>query len=1272
MPSRTYHVNREQGKAAQRDQSYKSCLTALLIFFFLCLVLIIACKPWTKTEKYKDYFEHYHGEETKTTATIPTTLLSTLLLTQRTMTTSVASTKDTTTENFDVVTEDNSKTNVKANPFDRYSENTTTQDTTVARKDVEDYTTEESRRTETTREHTDTATTSRYNYHDIIDNVIDSDTTSMSPPVLSTSASTLKNNVTIIDTIEQVTTSIKNVTDNLQTSTQSDDGDTTASFAISTYSTNTEKSTSTREKSDTTTSDSISSTTYRSDFGVIFGAEKNTTTSTNKDLTYNEFVNNTTDNVISSTTPTSDSNSSTTYRSDFVAEKNATTSTNKNLTYNEFVNNTTNNIIFSTTPTSDSISSTTYRSDFGAEKNATTSTNKDLTYNEFVNNTTDNIISSTMPTSDNISSTTYRSDFGVRFEIEKNATTSTNKNLTYNEFVNNTTDNIISSTTPTQLISAADKNTTTTYKHLDEEFTTTINKTNIRSYNRIIKTHIFNDTSNTRERHTASSEFLNTSTTSDSYNRTITTTILPMESTTETALPEEDLNVCKTGNCKQITSRMLSYMNHSADACDDFYEYACGGFEADPQLMDKDPVERSKNYQRIAMQMSKENRESVYSSFATYYDSCVRYENDVNFNERIRIANDMLREIGKFYINSTWPNDYTDFTNLFAKLILHHSAFLFDVVPEVDEYRPNSLTLKIGPVMFEQYENPFSTGYMDYFKCSENEFDREEQYVNLQVLYENYEKCKKDTGKLVTFIKEALMSLNVFKDVDDKDLDRNSQFEYVNKTVHVIDSVIMKGYFSHFPSKSEIQEVYSTSNYTKMSLDELQSSSTFLNWTQLIRSLTTVDVSGKSIQVYFHNNLTEALQEMRKFAREDSMGLNNALMGLYAHKLYNEMVLPRRNDIKVHCMEAATYLLRLEASSLYISSFTDNEITRMNSITKTMFEQLKKTFKLKTMEAKWAMEGGRERLLRKIDELELALPDASYFKNRDLLYSEYDIQITLYDNYFNNSMILLKRYRTLMYAELGRQVDSKQIWTYFATPFQSKARSIYSLNLIVIPYGIIDWSLTNDEYLLTSLHYLLMANLGISIAHQIAHHFDANGVHYWNQARNIEYSLMYEHGSTDMHFDDYVDCQKKNMYQTSMNMTLPFTDQTISFTIPQLTLNERLSDIVGLRLAYDTLALNRLDAEMRLPWMDLRIDQLFYLAYAQTYCTKTPLTSSFVSLYESENLPSRIRVFVAVSNNKIVADAWDCRKGSQIKPEDICSVFPYIESKIFESPILSA
>lgn len=56
-----------------------------------------------------------------------------------------------------------------------------------------------------------------------------------------------------------------------------------------------------------------------------------------------------------------------------------------------------------------------------------------------------------------------------------------------------------------------------------------------------------------------------------------------------------------------------------------------------------------------------------------------------------------------------------------------------------------------------------------------------------------------------------------------------------------------------------------------------------------------------------------------------------------------------------------------------------------------MFEQLKKILKLKTAEAKWATDKGREGLLRKIDSLKLALPNVSYFKNKDSLYSEYDM-----------------------------------------------------------------------------------------------------------------------------------------------------------------------------------------------------------------------------------------------------------------------------------------
>ena len=43
-----------------------------------------------------------------------------------------------------------------------------------------------------------------------------------------------------------------------------------------------------------------------------------------------------------------------------------------------------------------------------------------------------------------------------------------------------------------------------------------------------------------------------------------------------------------------------------------------------------------------------------------------------------------------------------------------------------------------------------------------------------------------------------------------------------------------------------------------------------------------------------------------------------------------------------------------------------------------------------------------------------------------------------------------------------------------------------------------------------------------------------------------------------------------------------------------------MSDAVGMRLAHDTLArLGKTATDKRLPWLDLDVSQLFYLAYAQ-------------------------------------------------------------------------
>lgn len=39
-------ANMEAAKAARQDQSYRSCVLSLIIFFFLCMILILASLPW--------------------------------------------------------------------------------------------------------------------------------------------------------------------------------------------------------------------------------------------------------------------------------------------------------------------------------------------------------------------------------------------------------------------------------------------------------------------------------------------------------------------------------------------------------------------------------------------------------------------------------------------------------------------------------------------------------------------------------------------------------------------------------------------------------------------------------------------------------------------------------------------------------------------------------------------------------------------------------------------------------------------------------------------------------------------------------------------------------------------------------------------------------------------------------------------------------------------------------------------------------------------------
>lgn len=56
--------------------------------------------------------------------------------------------------------------------------------------------------------------------------------------------------------------------------------------------------------------------------------------------------------------------------------------------------------------------------------------------------------------------------------------------------------------------------------------------------------------------------------------------------------------------------------------------------------------------------MLKEKRENVHSNFATYYDSCINYERNINFNERIKMGKIRFLSISNYTNNNKNLREY--------------------------------------------------------------------------------------------------------------------------------------------------------------------------------------------------------------------------------------------------------------------------------------------------------------------------------------------------------------------------------------------------------------------------------------------------------------------------------------------------------------------------------------------------------------------------------------------------------------------------------------
>jgi len=169
-------------------------------------------------------------------------------------------------------------------------------------------------------------------------------------------------------------------------------------------------------------------------------------------------------------------------------------------------------------------------------------------------------------------------------------------------------------------------------------------------------------------------------------------------------------------------------------------------------------------------------------------------------------------------------------------------------------------------------------------------------------------------------------------------------------------------------------------------------------------------------------------------------------------------------------------------------------------------------------------------------------------------------------------------------------------------------------------------------------------SLGTMMAHELIHGFDAQGRHFDKTGNFVNW---WTNSTTSKYFN-----QSKcfeNQYDDFI--------RKMNITSPAAKLPENLADNGGLKIAYNAFKANEYihGADKRLPASTFTTDQLFYIGFAQTWCSLTSSDTKDISSIMQSHSAEKNRVNLALSNSKEFSKAFQCPANTNMNPSKKCS-----------------